>query len=280
MSEFTFWRWVDNPQGQRFHCTRERLVERFRTPIITDSKERLPGWSPSTFQGDYRTKDNVESSCGIGFDVDGEGTDFDTVAEDLGDLAGFLYTSYRHTPDRHRARAILWTSRLVTSEEYPRCWRFGTRRLPTVGREAKDSSRLWFVPGVAPRGEYRITELTGALLDVDEALASIPEEPEETAAPYEPVKATTPVIERAQAYLDTCDVAVSGQHGHRTTFIVAQKLVRGFQLSEEIAYKLMTSWNERCDPPWSERDLKRKVKQAAKAGRMEPGKILHAERAT
>jgi len=78
---------------------------------------------------------------------------------------------------------------------------------------------------------------------------------------------------RAAAYLARCEPAVSGSGGHRTTFVVAQRLVRGFALDEETAYRLLTEWNQRCSPPWSERELRRKVRQAAERGNLPEGSL-------
>lgn len=87
-------------------------------------------------------------------------------------------------------------------------------------------------------------------------------------------------VERARLYLEKCEPAVSGQGGHTTTFLVAQKLVRGFALDEATAFSLMTEWNRRCVPPWSRRELARKVKEAARAGLMPDGALLERGRRT
>lgn len=90
-----------------------------------------------------------------------------------------------------------------------------------------------------------------------------------------PIPSSAPILERARAYLAKCDAAISGSYGHDTTFIVAQKLVRGFELDVETAYALMAAeYNPRCKPPWSERELRRKVDQAARAGHMQSGYLL------
>lgn len=72
------------------------------------------------------------------------------------------------------------------------------------------------------------------------------------------------VRERARLYLGTIPGAVAGQHGHDRTFYAAGKLVRGFALDHEAAYALLAEWNQKCEPPWSEHDLRRKLEQAAR----------------
>lgn len=73
-------------------------------------------------------------------------------------------------------------------------------------------------------------------------------------------------IRRASAYLAQVDAAISGCGGHDTTFRAACALVIGFDLSQDDAYNLLASeYNPRCEPPWSEKELRHKVKSASNA---------------
>lgn len=82
-------------------------------------------------------------------------------------------------------------------------------------------------------------------------------------------------IERARAYLERVEPAVSGQNGSARTLVAAQHVARGFALSLEQAFMAMADWNQRCDPPWSDRELKRKIEQALREGRtVQPGQHL------
>lgn len=72
------------------------------------------------------------------------------------------------------------------------------------------------------------------------------------------------VFERARKYLAKVPPAVSGQGGHNQTFHAACVLVVGFDLPEADATTLLLEWNERCVPPWEERDIIRKISEAAK----------------
>lgn len=83
-------------------------------------------------------------------------------------------------------------------------------------------------------------------------------------------------LERARAYLAKLDPAVSGQGGHNQTFNAACKLVE-FGLSEQDAWELLWEYNCKCAPPWSERDLRHKLRDAFR--RAEPGKKLQQGRA-
>jgi KaiC/GvpD/RAD55 family RecA-like ATPase len=72
------------------------------------------------------------------------------------------------------------------------------------------------------------------------------------------------ILERARKYLAKLPPAISGQSGHNATFHAACVLVLGFELPEADALGLLHEYNQRCEPPWSERELEHKVRQAAK----------------
>jgi hypothetical protein len=43
-------------------------------------------------------------------------------------------------------------------------------------------------------------------------------------------------------------------------------VVRGFALDQQTAYSLLSEWNQRCLPPWSEKELHRKIREAHDKG--------------
>jgi len=71
--------------------------------------------------------------------------------------------------------------------------------------------------------------------------------------------------ERICRYLAKCPPAVSGQNGHGQTFALACSLLNGFGLSEEETVSYLMLWNPRCDPPWTESELRHKAQSAATA---------------
>jgi hypothetical protein len=73
------------------------------------------------------------------------------------------------------------------------------------------------------------------------------------------------IIERARKYVESCPDAISGQGGHAATFRVACALVHGFALNDTDAMMLMMEFNGRCNPKWSERDLRHKLNSAGRA---------------
>src|SRR5262249_47879982 len=62
-------------------------------------------------------------------------------------------------------------------------------------------------------------------------------------------------LERARRYLVKVPPAIAGQHGDLHTFRVCCRLARGFDLDDADAVDVLTMWNARCQPPWSQREL-------------------------
>lgn len=74
------------------------------------------------------------------------------------------------------------------------------------------------------------------------------------------------VVERARRYLAKIPPAIDGQRGSPATLLAAEHLVRGFELTDDEAFNLLLDWNQSCDPPWSEPDLRRKITEAREKG--------------
>ena len=79
---------------------------------------------------------------------------------------------------------------------------------------------------------------------------------------------------RAQRFLLAVEPAVAGQHGDLHTFRICCRVVRGFELSDHEALCVLSEWNARCQPPWSERELLIKVQNARKYGREPLGALV------
>lgn len=69
-------------------------------------------------------------------------------------------------------------------------------------------------------------------------------------------------LDLARLYLEKADGAVSGSNGSGTTFRIACTLLEGFALSEDEAFQAISEWNSKCVPPWEERDLRKKLRDA------------------
>lgn len=83
-------------------------------------------------------------------------------------------------------------------------------------------------------------------------------------SPPPPVPRTDDVERRAVAYLDAIPPSVSGQGGHNAAYAAATAMAHGFGLGPERALALLLAhYNPRCQPPWSEAELRHKVEDAA-----------------
>src|SRR5262249_47620857 len=81
------------------------------------------------------------------------------------------------------------------------------------------------------------------------------------------------ILKRARSYLAKMPPAIQGQGGDRVTFTAACRLVCDFALSPEQALPLMQEYSQRCQPPWTKKELQHKLQQAVKR-RGRRGKLL------
>jgi hypothetical protein len=101
-------------------------------------------------------------------------------------------------------------------------------------------------------------------------------QPEYVAPPPRPIPREGPSPSaRASRYLATMSPSISGAGGHDALYKAAIVLIRGFQLSEAEALGiLLAEFNPRCQPPWAERDIRHKIKQATNNARYAWGYLL------
>jgi hypothetical protein len=82
-------------------------------------------------------------------------------------------------------------------------------------------------------------------------------------------KLPKPKIDRTRAYIAKMDPAIEGSGGDDQTFIVACKLIE-FGLSQSEAMTVFSEYNQRCQPPWSESELERKLANASRTASVNP----------
>ncbi len=62
--------------------------------------------------------------------------------------------------------------------------------------------------------------------------------------------------------------SISGSGGHTSLLAAATALVMGYDLPEDSAMELLSEWNQtNAIPPWSDAELRHKLREAAKSGR-------------
>ena len=77
-------------------------------------------------------------------------------------------------------------------------------------------------------------------------------------------------FQAAEIWLKNAPKAVAGANGSATTMRVVSTLVRYFELGADDAYAVLGDWNASCEPPWNERDLRRKISQAERYSTFRP----------
>jgi hypothetical protein len=104
--------------------------------------------------------------------------------------------------------------------------------------------------------------------DPPTATATVPPTPTETTTNPFTIHAEARVGDRVRTYLDRTPPAVSGENGHATTYGVLCRLFEAFpelrERDEDELLTLLETWNERCLPAWSERELIHKIRDARK----------------
>lgn len=128
--------------------------------------------------------------------------------------------------------------------------------------EIYDQLRYFAVTG------YRLQGMSAEPLKrqewLDKLCAAYFPEPEYKPPPDTPWDSPRAVIDRASKYVARMPPAISGQSGHNAAFHVACVLVLGFGLPVNDAYSLFCEYNQTCDPPWSEREIRHKLESANK----------------
>jgi predicted P-loop ATPase len=256
----------------------EASVDSIEWPVLFEEFSRIkpflgekkhPGWSPANFDLPRRAKANVRVVTALVLDFDNKGKDgervaepitVDQIAEVLADHYGHIHTTRSNTPDWPRFRVVLPLSRPVTSAEYSQLWHAADRRWPGSDPATKDPSRFWYTPGIIGGAEcFEFRDLSGAFLDPDELLTE-PETIANFAAP-----AAELLEKRARAYVEKMPPAISGAGGHAALWNVARKLVADFGLDQDAAFKIIwAEYNPRCQPPWSEKEIRHKLEDASK----------------
>lgn len=247
-----------------------QLFEEFSVPrpFLNDDH---PGWSAAEFDPAERSLSNVRRVHAVVLDYD-RGETLDEAELLWCDYYGLIHTTRKHTAQEHRFRVILPLTRPVSAFEYTALWhRINEHAGGKLDPAPKDASRFWYTPGVGdhPGACFEHRELTGAYLDPDEWLsrAAQPDPPPQNVAYISQAAAET----RARSYIAKMPPAISGEQGHQSLWRVARTLVQDFELAPDTAERIIQSdYNPRCRPPWSQKQIRHKVEDAAKAHTKNP----------
>lgn len=270
----TFWKCLLEPVGIERDLTWSQVVSRLSVADAFRGDNEQPGWSPVEFTGQRRSLETVQRVFALCLDYDGTENLGSVLERVRAECGGLLHTTRKHTEEAHRFRVVLPLSRSVSAFEFGELWK---RVAPWAGRvdpAAKDPSRFWFLPGTKPGGKFEARPFDGSPLDVDRWLAKADPERERVVGPERAPQTSSDIERRARSYIGEMPAAVSGSGGHKSTWLVAVALARGFGLGEDDTLRLLHEYNQRCDPKWTDKELRHKAKGAVKAERTPLGYLL------
>jgi len=165
--------------------TQDTTVNGFRTrfdkPIERASKEEAPLFVPAKFiEGAPRKAENVQevSLAVLDFDDGHAWDDFVSVWKSSG-LNFWIYTTYKHTPDAPRWRAVFPLEVPVPGSEWSGVWARISEHLAhgLCDRACKDPGRMYFFPVVPVGGKpmYHSEFHEGKLLSLEDLPEVTPE---------------------------------------------------------------------------------------------------------
>lgn len=150
---------------------------------------------------------------------------------------GTITRKGRHTAERPQRRAGV-VGGYPTRED---CW----AARPTNNVAMVNTLQDWLASGV---------NMTGTKAQASPAPAA--------AAPTRSTPSSTSVLDRARAYAAKIAPAISGQQGHTAMVVAAGKVIHGFDLSVSDTVHVMSEYNARCVPPFSDAEFTRKIDEA------------------
>jgi hypothetical protein len=255
------------------------LFERVKAPRTYAAKDAVPRCAGAKFRDGYRSLASLLRVDWLALDFD-FATSATQLVEAFGDLCGVGHTTW--SPGRWRVWLLLDRPIALADDEFQRVQRAAIELAERHGlrpEHGQSAAHCFALPalGGAP---YEHVEFTGALFDVDAARERFPKpEPLPEPARADRTDSYDRRLDRARRYLEKMPGAVSGSHGHITTFRAAVAMVRGFGLEPDDALRLLVQvHNPTCAPVWSERELVHKVRQAWQRARLPFGAIADRAR--
>lgn len=131
-----------------------------------------------------------------------------------------------------------------------------------------------YVPGHMVSADYH--DIERRFRPSDFGSVAPPPEPTDHARSAPAPRSRANAVTRARGFVASTPPAVVGRHGDVQTFRLCCRLVRGFALSDDEALEVLAPWNARCEPPWSDRELRAKLRNARRYGREQVAGLLEA----
>lgn len=221
-----------------------------------------------------RTKDSIGTVRHVFLETDGDGQQLLDAISARHDLPAPSYI-IESSPNRFH---VLWRVTGFTTEYVERLQKHLARELGT-DPAATPCSQTTRIPGYRnqKRSPTHLVAVQYRSIDERYTPAAFPSPPDPPAPPPKPVSTAyipaLDVLERARRYVARIEPAIAGQHGDLHTFRVCCRIVRGFALSDDEALAVLSDWNLRCQPPWTERELRDKIARARRYGKEAVGAL-------
>lgn len=264
------------------------LLMWFRFPRIVPNKDAREIWAPASFKDAYRKKDNVEAIYALGLDFDALPANGLTLLEkEFSKTLAIIHTTWSHGFEKPvAARVLVALSRPVSVSEYESITRYLANHVYNkpeallLDTQALDGSRGWAWPSIRAEGApYVFRSITGQPVDVEALLTkarmweahTLAEQAKENEQKERERQArrgnggSLDKVERCRRYVATIDPAIDGAHGSIPTWKVAHTIVQKFELDGPEGWDILVEYNQRCQPPWSEKELRHKFEDAKKA---------------
>jgi hypothetical protein len=130
----TILRSLTEPKGKRTHLDLQALLA---APLVSDEREGLPLWSPTTYNDNYRDNAHAKAVGALTYDVDAGGIAESrlraAITSALPDIAVYVHSTHSATADAPRWRIIVPLAARIAASEHPRQWRHVAGLLGSVG---------------------------------------------------------------------------------------------------------------------------------------------------
>ncbi|WP_157061347.1 DnaB-like helicase C-terminal domain-containing protein [Anaeromyxobacter dehalogenans] len=283
---------LTRPRGHRLQVVDVADLAR----VLGEQPADVDGWwSPHVWRGDTRDGAAWQAACAVALDMDRDGHAAlpDELARRLEEAAadGSLPGSIFHRTPAGARVVFALAEPCSDRDAFDRAAAGAAQALAAQLRELditgigvdpkphRDLARLYYTPNAIAKGVRRqaaVLVMRRAPYSVEQlaALREADEPPAAPAAVQPPRAGATGAVRRARAWLAKKEPAVQGEHGDDQTFRAAAALVRDFDLDDEDALALLLEWNQGCSPPWTEQELRGKLRSARRNGKHAPGAKL------
>lgn len=236
-------------------------------------KDSAPCWLAGLNAGSRKDEDMRELCVWV--------LDYDQGEPDWSKLGGWDYiahTTHSSTPEAPKWRVIVALDGLQDAATWKAKYKakvaMHALSAATDGKTC-NPSRIWYVP--PPGAEWRVSDgQFAATWPETSAVAEQVDRVEVDRRLQELQNDLDVTVQCAEMYVDhEAPRSVMGENGSGTTLNVACVLVTEFALSDEPAWLLLQKYNEtKCDPPWSDAELRHKFRDAHRDSVHVPGARL------